>query len=136
MSMISTVSKRLAPLHIRLAILSPRRIMSSKLVYPLRQSTDLDACEPVLQPEGASFAFTTEPKASEGDLRQTTRDAVIERVKSKAGNVEVEGRLKGKVGAITGVGPELGIGVSLELCISNAKLMIADRQCQVVCQRG
>jgi hypothetical protein len=80
--------------------------------YPTRQSTDYDAFEePADTSQANSFAPGLGPEGSIS--RAEIRSKALEAVHARAKSMEGGGRMKGKVGVITGVGPEMGIGVSV-----------------------
>ena len=60
-----------------------------------------------------STAFSPGAEASKAQLYSTTRNQVLDQVTEKAQKKQVSKRMEGKVGIITGVGPEAGIGVGI-----------------------
>lgn len=58
-----------------------------------------------------STAFSPGAEASKAHIYSTTRNQVLDQVTSNAQKKDAPKRMEGKVGIITGVGPETGIGV-------------------------
>lgn len=83
------------------------------LRYPIRQSTDADAFIPITQTlPPLTTVSPLQPK--DGVLSvQDTRKAAMEDLAARINSKKGTGRMKGKVGIITGVGPPIGIGVSM-----------------------
>lgn len=82
--------------------------------YPTRYSTDEDAFDeipdtPAIPPRLPSHEQN--PKAVPDSVMETRRDALAA-VRRKVEESSGAGKMKGKVGIITGVGPISGIGVS------------------------
>lgn len=82
--------------------------------YPTRYSTDEDAFDeipdtPAIPPRLPSYEQN--PKAVPDNVMETRRDALAA-VRRKVEESSGAGKMKGKVGIITGVGPISGIGVS------------------------
>lgn len=101
--------------------------------YPLRQSTDEDAFEPI--PSRPLFIRpvmkdkTHHQKANSGVLdKKATRKAALEALAIRIEDKSGAGKLKGKVGIVTGVGPPNGIGVSLYFTTEDYRLN-ADCDC-------
>lgn len=89
--------------------------------YAPRQSTDMDAFDPLpLSPSVKATRLTTEQTIS----AKETRALALQDVQHRAEGTERGGRMRGKVGIITGVGPSTGIGVSY----TPQSLFIADSQ--------
>lgn len=79
--------------------------------YPIRQSTDDDAFDPIPPTPIATVrvpALTIGQTTSAKEIRALALQDVHARAEATQGG----GRMKGKVGIITGVGPSTGIGVS------------------------
>ena len=70
-------------------------------------------CTCVLLPSPVenSVNFVAPLKKDAAMSRLDVRKAALESVQARASGKNGSGRMKGKVGIITGVGPELGIGV-------------------------
>lgn len=60
-----------------------------------------------------SAAFSPGLDESKSSTYSTTRNQVLEQVTTNIQKKEASKRVQGKIGIITGVGPETGIGVSL-----------------------
>ena len=91
-----------------------------KLDYNLLQSTDDDAFTLLMTsnklstlPAQSEIASAPQSSKDGAMKRSEIRKRVLEAVESRARAKDGLGRIKGKVGVITGVGPEMGIGVSL-----------------------
>ncbi|WVW86167.1 hypothetical protein I302_108208 [Kwoniella bestiolae CBS 10118] len=89
--------------------------MTPKHTYRLQQSTDIDAFDDTpSQPantEGLIVGTARGGPASSAQLREIRKNA-LQGVRSRAESTVGSGKLKGKVGVITGVGPESGIGTA------------------------
>jgi len=100
----------------------PRRVIT----YAIRQSTDEDAFDPLLPSATASqhrlsavkanrqSGKGTEPQLSLQAIRKAALADVVRQAESKEGT----GKMKGKVGIMTGVGPLTGIGVRSSLSVT------------------
>jgi hypothetical protein len=99
----------------------PRRVNT----YAIRQTTDEDAFDPLLPSATASqhqhsavkadrqVGKGIEPQLSLQAIRKAALADVVRQAESKEGT----GKMKGKVGIITGVGPLTGIGVRSSLSV-------------------
>jgi hypothetical protein len=92
------------------------------------QSTDFHAFSPThaiaLRPkQNSEVAFGAVSASKSGLTTQEVRDKSLAGVKDRQANRETGGRMKGKVGIITGVGPVAGIGVSDEHQFEGVTLM-------------
>ena len=77
---------------------------------PAKKSSLMKQPSKISLPQSSNMAVTAKSAAQ---ARKAAMEGLQERVESKAGG----GKLKGKVGIITGVGPSTGIGVSqINLC--------------------
>ena len=96
-----------------------------KLDYKLLQSTD-DGAFTLLtsfnrsspSPAQPIASLSAQPSENEAAKRREVRKLVLEAVQSRAQAKDGSGRMKGKVGVITGVGPEKGIGVNCVLLLA------------------
>ncbi|WWC64607.1 uncharacterized protein I303_107218 [Kwoniella dejecticola CBS 10117] len=83
--------------------------------YKLQQSTDLDAFDDQVETptntEGLAIGTARGGPGSSAQFKEIRRSA-LEGVKQRAESTKGGGRLRGKVGVITGVGPESGIGTA------------------------
>jgi hypothetical protein len=100
-----------------------RRVTMPQVRYALRQSTDEDAFLPITPPvlkcsqsTKASPAFGAISQGPKSGLSiQEVRDRGLGNVKERMVSRESGGRMRRKVGIVTGVGPIAGIGVSPSL---------------------
>ncbi|KAK4685711.1 hypothetical protein P7C73_g4435, partial [Tremellales sp. Uapishka_1] len=83
------------------------RRAEKRVTYHLAQSTDADAFIPQ-----RSAAFSPQPDAGKAALIQKTRDQSLADAHRRAEGTGGSGKLTGKVGVITGVGPAIGIGAA------------------------
>ncbi|WWC91683.1 uncharacterized protein L201_006629 [Kwoniella dendrophila CBS 6074] len=88
--------------------------------YKLQQSTDVDAFTTVSQSaksqpksaQGGVAIGTARGGPSNSDQLKEIRKSALEGVKKRSEDTKSTNRVKGKVGIITGVGPETGIGTA------------------------
>jgi hypothetical protein len=98
------------------------------IAYTLRQSTDVDAFTPLTVRELtqskstiSNAAFGALSSSKSGLSTQEVRERSLANVKERMTGRVSGGRMRGKVGVITGVGPVAGIGVSQGRVIAIAK---------------
>lgn len=114
--------------------------------YKLRQSTDEDAFDPypfalphpvasACLPRSTPLAdasvsqntaFTAGPAEDSVKIYMSTRKQVLDDVRADQKSKDRKVRLKGRVGIITGVGPEMGIGVSESVLVACVKGFLVD----------
>ena len=119
----------LSCLHSRTHAMS-RRIIT----YAIHQSTDEDAFDPLPPSATVSKSNQTAHKtdnqsqseSAPGMSVKETRKAALADVVRQSQSKEGTGKMKGKVGIITGVGPLTGIGVSSPCCVMPRGRHLAD----------